>query len=368
MGTDGCLSMGKESCTSDLESAFGSSLGPHFRPEDVFGDGRHSQARNRKDAETKPLSLMQFNVRRERTITPTDDLAAGTSEEPKSLIEVSPWEGAANMEDSVEPESSEHKQRKRHPHRKSKRLGYLLVGDTFRNSNAQLEPGSCAPGTEGPQWQALRSQVHDIIKPIEYAGYSVSVYGVTYPCLGGQRLVDDIPKFFGGRMHGFTLTNRTNTTYGGQVHGWQRIINDVISDAEHPSDLFDFYVITRWDLRATKPTTPEFWQCALSNSPSVARHLGHLNGYTTKDGWGRFNMDFMMIFPAIRLKQLHSMLMSNPERCCSTVHMSTACTLCAENLNVDSHTAKEAPLTCNMVSGPFDLVKTAPEQKTPEKS
>jgi len=278
--------------------------------------------------------------------------------QPRISIQQQP--AAVNQQHQQGPGFAEHKQGKRHPHHGNKRVAYLLTGDSFRNRGAQLENGSCAPGSEGPQWQSLRSQVHDIIQPIEHAGYSVWVYGVTYPCSGGQRLVYDIPSFFGHRMHGFALTNRSNVTYGGQVKGWQHVINDVISDAEHASGQFDFYIITRWDLEATKPTTTAYWQCALNSSQSVARHLGHLNGYTTENGWGHFNMDFLMLIPAPLLKQLHSMLMSDPERCCSTAYMGTACVLCADNLNADSNTTEEASLICSKESIPLSLQKTAP--------
>jgi len=149
--------------------------------------------------------------------------------------------------------------RKQQTERTTMRIAYLLVGDAFRSSRRQLEPGSCASGSEEPQLNASKSQMTNIIKPLEQAGYDVSVYGVTYPCSGGQQLVQSLPGMFDGYMKGFLLAARTNITYGGQVGGWRAAVSQVMTEVNNNTAWFDYYILTRWDLVAEKATTPEFW-------------------------------------------------------------------------------------------------------------
>lgn len=250
--------------------------------------------------------------------------------------------------------------RRQQTERTTMRIAYLITGDAFRSSRKQLEAGSCGEGSEEPQLLACKSQMTNIIKPLEQAGYDVSLYGVTYPCSGGQQLVDSLPGMFDGYMKGFALAERSNVTYGGQVRGWRAAVTQVMTEVMNNTDWFDYYMITRWDLTAENDTTAEFWKCVLDGQ-RVARHLGHLNAFTTDTGWGLVNMDFFMIVPGTLMESLYSMLSTNPERCCSTSYMGTACVMCADNLNSDAGTAEVAPISCPGLERSLQLNKNAPE-------
>mmetsp|Transcript_24974 Transcript_24974/g.48744 ORF Transcript_24974/g.48744 Transcript_24974/m.48744 type:complete len:356 (+) Transcript_24974:96-1163(+) len=243
------------------------------------------------------------------------------------------------------------------------RVAYLIAGDAFRSSRRQLESSSCAEGSEGPQLEACQSQVNDIIKPLEQAGYDVSLYGVTYPCSGGEQLVRSLPDMYDGYMKGFALVERTNVTYGGQQHGWRAAVSQVMTDVNNATDWYDYYIISRWDLVTENHSTPEFWKCVLDGQP-VARHFGHLTGYTTDSGWGHLNMDFIMVVPGILMANLYSMLLTNPERCCETSYMGPACVNCADNLNGDAGTTEAAPKVCPFLEASLRLSKNAPPVTT----
>jgi len=252
---------------------------------------------------------------------------------------------------------------KQQTERTTMRIAYLIAGDAFRSSRRQLEPGSCAEGSEEPQLHACKSQMTNIIKPLEQAGYDVSLYGVTYPCSGGQQLVDSLPGMFDGYMKRFASVARSNITYGGQVGGWRAAVSQVMTRVNNNTDWFDYYIITRWDLVADNTTTPEFWKCVLDGQ-RVARHLGHLNALTTDTGWGLLNMDFFMILPGSLMENLYSMLLTDPERCCSTSYMGTACVLCADNLNLDAGTSHTAQIACPGLERSLQLNKNAPLEDT----
>jgi len=252
-----------------------------------------------------------------------------------------------------------HKQQKKQTEQTTMRVAYLLTGDAFRSSRRQLESSSCGQGSEEPQLRACKSQLSNIIKPLEQAGYDVSLYGVTYPCSGGQQLVEGLPGMFDGYMKGFSVATRSNATYGGQVTGWRASVSQVMKDVSNHSDWFDYYIITRWDLLAENVTTPEFWRCVLDGQ-RVARHLGNLMAFTTDDAWGLVNMDFMMVVPGSLMENLYGMLLTNPERCCSTSYKGTACVLCADNLNSDAGTTDAAPINCPGLERSLQLGKNAP--------
>jgi hypothetical protein len=249
---------------------------------------------------------------------------------------------------------------KKEQKRDSKRIAYLITGDAFRSSSRGLESSTCTEESEEPQRVACKTQLSNVIKPMEAAGYQVSVYGVTYPCSGGQSLVQSLPDMFDTYMKGFGLVTRSNVTYGGQVTSWRAAVAQVMNDSSSSSiDAFDYYIITRWDLRALDETTPEFWQCVLDGK-RVARHLGHLHSYTTEQGWGLLNMDFMMIVHGSLMDNLYDMLLTDSEKCCSTQPMGSACVLCADNLNSNANATDSAPISCPGFETSLQLSKTAP--------
>jgi len=247
----------------------------------------------------------------------------------------------------------------RQQRRVSMRIAYLITGDAFRSSQSGLESSSCTAGSEEPQRVACKTQLSNIIKPLEAAGYQVSVYGVTYPCSGGQSLVQSLPDMFDGFMKGFALMTRSNVTYGGQVTSWRAGVTQVMNDSGNSSNWFDYYMITRWDLKVDDVTAPEFWKCALDGK-RVARHLGHLNSYTTEQGWGLLNMDYIMIVHGSLVENLYNMLLSDSEKCCSTRVMGPACVPCADNLNSEANTTDAAPISCPGFEGSIKFSKTAP--------
>jgi len=253
--------------------------------------------------------------------------------------------------------------------RDSMRIAYLITGDAFRSSSRGLESSTCTEESVEPQRVACKTQLSNIIRPLEAAGYQVSVFGVTYPCSGGQALVQLLPDLFDTHMKGFELVTRSNVTYGGQVISWRAAVAQVKNGSSSNSssnssggssiDAFDYYVITRWDLRVLDETTPEFWRCVLDGK-RVARHLGHLHSYTTEQGWGQFNMDFMMIVHGSLIENLSDMLSTDSERCCSTQPMGSACVLCADNLNSYANTTDSAPVSCPGFETALQFSKTAP--------
>jgi len=253
----------------------------------------------------------------------------------------------------------------RQSRRDSMRIAYLLTGDAFRNSQVGHDPYSCSAESEEPQRIACQSHLSNIIKPMEAAGYQVSLYGVTYPCSGGESLVQSLPDMFDGYMKGFALTTRSNFTTGGQVTSWRAAVSQVMTDISNDTGTFDYYIISRWDLKVDEATTPEYWKCVFDGK-RVARHLGHLCACATEDCWQKgINMDMMLMVHGSLMENLYSMLWTDSEKCCSTQAYGLACIPCADNLNAEASATDPAPIACPGLEGSLKLSKTAPMPTMP---
>lgn len=232
-------------------------------------------------------------------------------------------------------------------HIRTGHVAVLLTGDSFRNSKRQLEAGSCGQGSEEQQRVMSKAHVDNIVRPLQAAGYNVSLFGSTYRCPDGRDLTHLLRRWYfrpaarlpdGAELSAVELQldtiERPPILFGGQGASYAAATRLAMLAAKQSAVPYEQLLVLRFDL--APETGIGAWTCAF-DAPAAARSSAHLHGLTSGQAAGLLNLDHVLAVPGGLAHCFRHLLLKEPERCCSTAPCGPACSFCANALNSLAH-------------------------------